>query len=329
MNPDPTINVDSFISVVLFLLVVSVWCIGVFLWLGRYLFKLEGVRRRLGLTSEASKDSETLRLWRDLQIEQTPRETTEKETFTLAERVNHWISDAGWKVPFRAVVFGVLGAAVFAFIIIYNLLGGVWLGACGVLATIYIFLQYTQNRILKRANLFERQLVDSLGIAGRALRAGHPLIGAFQLIAEEISDPVGVIFRQIVQEQAFGSDLKGSLKKAAKETRNTEFKLFSTAVTVQVQSGGNLADLMDSLSSVIRSRIWLNKRIRVLTAQTQFSKIVLISMPIFLFFLLNAMNREYMEPLYTTRTGNFLLVLMFVMIMLGSWMMNKLAKIKY
>jgi tight adherence protein B len=322
-------DMNSLVSVAVFLLVVSVWCIGVFMWLGRYLFKLEGVRRRLGLTSEANKDSETLRLWRDLQIEQAPKQTSEKETFTLAQRVNHWIIDAGWKVPFRAVVFGVLGAAVFAFIILYNLIGGVWLGACGVLATIYIFLQYTQNRIMQRTNLFERQLVDALGIAGRALRAGHPLVGAFQLIAEEISDPVGVIFQQIVQEQAFGSDLKGSLQKVAKDSRNTEFKLFSTAVTVQVQSGGNLADLMDSLSSVIRSRIWLNKRIRVLTAQTQFSKIVLISMPIFMFFILNAINPEYMQPLYTTPTGNLLMVLMFVFIILGSWMMNKLAKIKY
>ena len=322
-------DVNFFISITVFGLVVSVWCIGVLLWLGRYLFKLEGVRRRLGLTTKAESDSETLRLWRDLQIEQTPETKEEKQKFTLSERLNRWISDAGWKVPFRAVVFGVLGAAVFSFIILYNLIGGMWIGLCGVLATLYIFLQYTQNRILKRANLFERQLVDALGIAGRALRAGHPLVGAFQLIAQEISEPIGPIFGQIVQEQAFGSDLKGSLEKYAKETRNSEFKLFSTAVTVQIQSGGNLAELMDSLSSVIRSRIWLNKRIRVLTAQTQFSKMVLISLPIFLFFLLNAMNREYMEPLYTTSTGNILMVLMFVNIMLGSWMMNKLAKIKY
>ncbi|MHC4290067.1 MAG: type II secretion system F family protein, partial [Planctomycetota bacterium] len=234
-------NVETFMSIALFGLVVSVWCIGVFLWLGRYLFKLEGVRRRLGLTSKASPDSETLRLWRDMQIEQAPQQPVEKEKFTLAQRINHWVSDAGWKVPFRTVVLGVLAAAIFAFIIIYNLIGGVWLGACGAIATIYIFLQYAQNRIMKRANLFERQLVDALGIAGRALRAGHPLVGAFQLIAEEISEPMGGIFRQIVQEQAFGSDLKGSLLKVAKETRNTEFKLFSTAVTVQVQSGGNLA----------------------------------------------------------------------------------------
>ncbi|MHC4290183.1 MAG: type II secretion system F family protein [Planctomycetota bacterium] len=318
-----------FISIAVFVLVLSVWCIGVFLWLGRYLFKLEGVRRRLGLTSEASKDSETLRLWRDMQIEQAPKDTTKKDKLTLAQRLNHWIDDAGWKVPFRTVVFGVLGVAVLVFITIYNLMGGVALGACGVLATIYIFLQYTQSRIMRRANLFERQLVDALGIAGRALRAGHPLVGAFQLIAEEISDPTGAIFHQIVQEQAFGSDLKGSLLKVSKEIRNAEFKLFSTSVTVQVQSGGNLADLMDSVSSVIRTRIWLNKRIRVLTAQTQFSKMVLVSMPVIMFFALNAMNPEYMGPLYTTPTGNLLLVVALINILLGSWMMNKLAKIKY
>ncbi|MHC4952048.1 MAG: hypothetical protein ACYTEU_13860, partial [Planctomycetota bacterium] len=88
-----------FISIAVFVLVLSVWCIGVFLWLGRYLFKLEGVRRRLGLTSEASKDSETLRLWRDMQIEQAPKDTTKKDKLTLAQRLNHWIDDAGWKVP--------------------------------------------------------------------------------------------------------------------------------------------------------------------------------------------------------------------------------------
>jgi tight adherence protein B len=322
-------TVNTFISIAVFGLVLSVWCIGVFLWLGRYLFKLEAVKRRLGISTEVDKDSETLRLWRDLQIEQAPEETTEKESVTLSQRINYWVYDAGWKVPFRTVVFMVLGISVLAFIALFNMFNSAWLGACGVLTTIFIFFQYTQSRIVKRANLFERQLVDALGIAGRALRAGHPLVGAFQLIAEEISEPVGVIFQQVVQEQAFGSDLKGSLLKAAKETRNTEFKLFSTAVTVQVQSGGNLADLMDSLQSVIRSRIWLNKRIRVLTAQTQLSKMVLISMPIFMFFLLNTINREYMEPLYTTRTGNILMVLMFIMIMLGSWIMNKMAKIKF
>ena len=182
---------------------------------------------------------------------------------------------------------------------------------------------------MQQENLFERQLLDALGVAARSLRAGHPLVGAFQLIAEEINEPVGPIFGQIHRQQAFGNDLREALKEEAKEHRNREFKLFATAVTVQMQSGGNLADLMDTLVSVTRARIWLNKRIRVLTAQVQFSKIVLIAMPILLMFLLNVINPKYMDPLFNTQTGHVLLVVMFVNLFLGSWLMNRMAKIDF
>ena len=315
-------------SVIVFGLILSVWGIGVFLWLGRYLMRLEGVRRRLGISSQPGQDSETLRLWRDMQIKREPEAVSVEKT-TLKRRLRFWVEDAGWKVPFRVVVLAVCCLSFLAFIVMYAVFEGVWLGLCGAFAVFFIFSQYTQNRIMQRTNLFERQLVDALGVAARSLRAGHPLVGALQLIAEEIAEPIGVIFRQIHQQQAFGSDLRESLKKAAKETRNTEFKLFATAVTVQMQSGGNLGDLMDTLSSVIRERIWLNKRIRVLTAQVQFSKMVLIAMPIFLFLVLNVVSEDYMKPLFEDPIGNLLMILMFVNIILGSWMMNRLAKINF
>ena len=320
--------INLIFSIIIFGLVLSIWCIGMFLWLGRYLMKLEGVRRRLGISSQGEKDSETLRLWRDMQIQKEPQKGP-IEKIGIKKRFGFWVDDAGWKVPFHVVVLGVCCIAFLAFIFAFTFLNGIWIGLCGAFAVFFVFMQYTQNRIMQRANLFERQLVDALGVAARSLRAGHPLVGAFQLIAEEIREPVGVIFGKIHQQQAFGSDLREALKNAAKETRNTEFKLFATAVTVQMQSGGNLADLMDTLSSVIRERIWLNKRIRVLTAQAQFSKIVLIAMPIFLFLVLNVVNADYMKPLFEDPVGNFLMILMFVNIILGSWMMNKLAKINF
>ena len=316
------------LGITVFIFVLSIWCIGVFLWLGRYLFKLEVVRRRLGLTSKVEKDSETLRLWRDMQIQQETGKD-EPQTESLLKKIHNWVDDAGWKVPFRVVLMAVIGLSILAFIFIYVVFGGIWLGLCGAFTVVFIFMQYVENRISQRANLFERQLVDSLGVAARSLRAGHPLVGAFQLIAEEISEPIGPIFQQIHRQQAFGNDLRDSLKNAAKENRNTEFKLFATAVTVQMQSGGNLADLMDTLSSVIRERIWLNKRIRVLTAQVQFSKIVLIAMPILVFFMLNITNPVYMKPMFEDPTGNVLMIVMFVNIILGSWLMGRLAKIDF
>ncbi|MHC5185518.1 MAG: type II secretion system F family protein [Planctomycetota bacterium] len=316
------------INVAVFGLVLSVWGIGVFFWLGRYLFKLKAVRRRLGLASEANKDSETLRLWRDMQLEQGPQDGQSKKV-NLLEKVKYWIEDAGWNVPFRTVLLSVCVLSFIGFLVVYMLFGTVWLGLCGAFAVLFGFFQYADKRIIEQANLFERQLVDALGVAARSLRAGHPLVGAFQLIAEEVSKPVGPIFQRIHREQAFGNDMRDALKNAAEDNRNREFKLFATAVTVQMQSGGNLADLMDTLVSVTRARIWLNKRIRVLTAQVQFSKIVLIAMPILLMFALNVINPKYMEPLFSTSTGHLLLITMFVNLFLGAWLMNKMAKIDY
>ena len=321
--------INIVISLTVFGLALSVWCIGVFLWLGRYLVKLKTVRHRLGISAEPDDDSDVLRLWRDMQMQREKEQFDLHQKPGLTERMRQWLQDTGWKSPMRTVVIGLIGLLGASFVIGFGITQNAWVGVFAAFAAFYIFTQYTQNLIIKRANLFERQLVDALGVAARALRAGHPLVGAFQLIAEEIGEPLGPIFRQIYQQQAFGSDLKESIRVAARENRNIEFKLFATAVSVQLHSGGNLADLMDSLASVVRARIRLNKRIRVLTAQTQFSKAILISMPIIMFILLNIMNREYMDPLYSTPEGRGMLVMIFVMMLLGSWMMNKMVKIKY
>jgi tight adherence protein B len=324
-DADKTISL--LINIAVFGLVLSVWGIGVFFWLGRYLFKLKIVRRRLGLTSEVDKDSETLRLWRDMQIQQDPQVGKTKK-ITLREKINYWIEDAGWNVPFRVVVLAVCSFSLLAFLVVYLLAETVLLGLCGAFAVLFFFLQYTQNRIMKQSNLFERQLVDALGVAARSLRAGHPLVGAFQLIGQEISKPVGPLFQQIHHQQAFGNDLRDALKSAAEDNRNREFKLFATAVTVQMQSGGNLADLMDTLVSVTRARIWLNKRVRVLTAQVQFSKMVLIIMPILLMFALRLVNPDYIDPLFSTTPGKIMIMVMFVLLLLGWWVMNRMAKIE-
>lgn len=327
MDLEKTINI--IISWTVFGLVLSLWSIGVFLWLGRYLVKLKAVQKKLGIQPDLSERSDVLRLWRDLQIRHDVEHFETETRPGMKQRIERWINDAGWKVPLYRFVLGVFCLLLIVFMVAYGLTKNIWVGICADFGAFYLFLQYTQSLVMKRTNLFERQLVDALGVAARALRAGHPLVGAFQLISEEIGEPLGKLFGHIHHQQEFGSDLKESIRNAAQNNQNSEFKLFATAVSVQLQSGGNLADLMDSLASVVRSRIRLNKRIRVLTAQTQFSKAILVAMPFVMFVLLNLMNRDYMEPLYSTREGNFMLGVMFVNILIGSWMMSKMIKIQY
>ena len=100
-------------------------------------------------------------------------------------------------------------------------------------------------------------------------------------------------------------------------------------MAIQLQSGGNLADLMDSLASVIRARMRLNRRVRVLTSQTQLSKRVLIAIPIILFALLNMISPEYMEVFYTTRDGKIMLAIMVSMVLFGVWVMNRLSILRF
>jgi len=325
MELERLINIIAMVAV--FGLVFSIWCICIVLWFGQYIGRLRSVQKRLGIVKKETVESQTLRLWRE--TEQETRSDISLEKPTLAEQLESLRQAAGWRASAQTVILQVIGAAILGFVITYLLKGGIALGLGISAAIVVVFWTYTRKCISKQTALLERQLMDALGIAARALRAGHPLLGAFQLISEEIDKPLGDIFFRICQEQMLGLDLKDSIKKVAKATYNAELKFFATAVSIQLQSGGNLADLMDSLASVIRARMRLNRRVRVMTAQTQFSKKTLISLPIIMFFLLHIVNPAYMQPLYTTIIGKCMLGAMVASLLFGSWVMNRMTVLRF
>jgi tight adherence protein B len=177
--------------------------------------------------------------------------------------------------------------------------------------------------------MFEIQFVDALDLAARSLRAGHPLVGSFQLIAEEIAAPVSTVFAQICQQQALGSSIEEALTLISERSSSKDLQLFATSVIIQVRSGGNLADMMERLAAVIRERRRLSRRLRVLTAQTQFSKRALLALPFVIFLGLNLLDPTYMVPLYTTSAGQFLLLIGGTGLVLGGWMMNRIGVLRY
>ena len=325
MNQQQLINIIAMMAV--FGLVFSVWCICIFLWFGKYISRLQSVQKRLGIVNKETEETHTLRLWRETQ--QNTGNAFLAEKLTLQERLERLRRSAGWPMPAQMVILGAIGASILGFVVAYFWSGRITWAIVASIAIVVGFWSYMRHCISKNAALLERQLVDALGIAARALRAGHPLLGAFQLISEEIDEPLKDIFLRICQEQMLGLDLKESIQKVARSSYNSELKFFATAVAIQLQSGGNLADLMDSLASVIRSRIKLNRRVRVMTAQTQFSKRLLIALPIIMFFFMDISNPQYMEPLYTTTTGRMMLIMMASSILFGSWVMNRMSILRF
>jgi tight adherence protein B len=307
-------------------LVFSLWCFCVFVWIVEYLYRLKKIQKRLDLASPESEDSKIARLWSDSRQSESVKT---KGTRRIKEKIEKLAYDAGWHTSMQAILLGLVGFVVLAFLFTYIISGNILLGLAAALVIVFGFISYANNRINRRRSLFEKQLVDALGIAARSLRAGHPLSGSFQLISEEVGEPLSDIFYRICQEQALGLDMKDSIRKVAEDTTNSELRLFATAVVIQLHSGGNLADLMDSLAKVIRARIRLLRRVRVLTAQANLSAKVLIAMPIVMFFALNILNPRYMEPLYTTTIGKCLLAITVISVIFGWLTMKRLAKIQY
>jgi tight adherence protein B len=323
MDSEKIINI--IIMVAVFGLFFSLWGICVFLWLAKYLMRLDIVQRRLGVNKKLeSKESKVLRLWCDSQKDSLKEKTVKKNN--LKQRLEKLRSEAGWKLSVRMILIRLVALIALAFTIVFLITQEVMFGVVAAGTVFLVSYTFLRKSINNHTALFERQLADALGIASRALRAGHPLIGTFQLISEEIGDPLGSIFSKICQEQTLGLDLKDSIRKVAQTAYNSELKLFATAVAIQFQSGGNLADLMDRLASVIRSRIRLNRRVRVVTAQTQFSKRVLISLPFILFFILSMLHPEYMDPFYETVQGKYLLMSAAMSVLFGAWAMNRLSR---
>jgi tight adherence protein B len=320
--------VDFVVAGAVFGLAASVF-LALVLWkLLRRTKREENIKKRLQLQHPSSEAGRVLRLWRD-----GGEVTTTVEDYTsgrgLLERIDRVRRDAGWTTPLSTLIlalFGITGLVVAASLFVsHSLLLALMAG----LTVVVIVWLCVRRSISKRTALFERQLVDSLQLAARSLRAGHPLLGAFQLIADDMEDPVRTIFADICQKQQMGVGLGVALQQAGAESSSPDMKLFATSVTIQLRSGGNLADMMDRVSFVIRERIRLARRVRVLIAQTQFSKRVLLALPFLLFVLLNIMNPGYMEILYSTTVGKVLLGLAAAGLLLGTVVMNRLAEIRW
>jgi tight adherence protein B len=208
-------------------------------------------------------------------------------------------------------------------------LGNWMLGASLISITVIVFKGYLGHCVHKRAAIFEKQLIDSLDLSARSLRAGHPLTGAFQLIADEVPAPVGEVFREVVDQESMGVGLPEALRRAAERSHSADMLIFAASVIIQIRSGGNLAEMMERVAQVVRERMRLSRRARVLTAEAQLSKWVLLALPIGLFAFLNVANSTYMQPFYTHAVGRFMLIGAGAGMMVGGWVMGRMAVLKY
>jgi tight adherence protein B len=187
---------------------------------------------------------------------------------------------------------------------------------------------YVRHRRTKRMNAFEEMLPDAIDLVGRALRAGHPLSSGFKMAADDGPDPVAAEFRRVFEEQRFGLPLQDSLLGMADRVDLVDVRILVTAILIQREVGGNLAEILDNLSAVVRARFTIRRQIRVYTSQGRMTGYLLSALPIILFLLLYTINRGYMTILFTDPIGKILVAGALSMQFIGFLWIRKIIKIE-
>jgi len=188
-----------------------------------------------------------------------------------------------------------------------------------------LYVRYRRNR---RLGQFEEMLPESIDLVGRALRAGHPLSAGFKMAADDGAEPVAGEFRRVFEEQRFGLPLQDSLLGMADRIDLVDVRILVTAILIQREVGGNLAEILDNLSAVVRARFTIRRQIRVYTAQGRLTGYLLALLPFMLFGILYTINPEYMSVLFTDPIGKILVGVALVMQLAGFFWIRKIVNIE-
>lgn len=188
-----------------------------------------------------------------------------------------------------------------------------------------MWLMFRRSRRFKK---FGKQLPDAMELIARALRSGHSLASALQVIVHEMPDPISQEFGIAYEEQNLGIPIDQALRNVFKRVPNLDFKFFATAVAIQRQSGGDLAEILDKIGHIIRERFRILGQVQALTGEGRISGIVLMALPICLFFAVWKLNPDYVMLLFEDEIGKQMVGAAIVLQIIGAYCIKKIIAIK-
>jgi tight adherence protein B len=179
----------------------------------------------------------------------------------------------------------------------------------------------------KRVKRFMDQLPHALDLMARALRAGHAFPSAMGQVAQEFEEPMGPQFKAVIDEINFGVNVQQALTNMTRRIDCPDLKYFVVSVIVQRETGGNLAEIIESLAHLIRERFKLHQKVRALTAESRLSGVVVTALPFLFAVIVSVIRPGYLSPLFEDPLGKFLIVGGLFMLALGGLVMKRLVNV--
>jgi tight adherence protein B len=316
------------IPILVFLLVLLAVVGGYFLlWAGRS-GKAE-VKKRISLLELRNlRDADVPEFLKKEVLSEVPLLNLLLSRVNIATRIDRRLRQADMKIPvgtfllLSLVLFslGIVAGRILHWPTLLSVVVGI-----GLLAVPNIIVDIKRRRRLKR---FMNHFPEALEMFARSLRAGHSFTGAIQLVAQEMPDPIGPEFSKVFEEQNLGIPLRQALIGMTDRVDILDVKFFVTAILIQRETGGNLAEIIDKIAYVIRERFRVQGQLKIFTAQARLSGFILSLLPIGVAVIVGIMNPEYLKPLWFEKTGRIMIAIAVTLQILGMLAIRKIIRIK-
>jgi tight adherence protein B len=266
----------------------------------------ELVRKRMGAVHKAEKRGQVslnLKLVRDEMMSSVPLFHRLMLQWSWSTKLQDYLVQAGVAMkPAKLILFSaVLGLGSYLVSGLFYRL--IYISLPIGIATAFIPLAVVAWKRKRRLRKFEENFPGALDLLGRAVRAGHAFTTGLEMISSECAEPLSGEFRTTFEEQNFGLPMRDALLNLAERVPLIDVRFFVTALLIQKETGGNLAEILDGLARVIRDRFRLYREVQVRTAQGRLTAAILIALPIIMVIALGILNPTYMRALFDDPKG--------------------------
>jgi tight adherence protein B len=223
----------------------------------------------------------------------------------------------------RRILWVIAFMVLFSLILRQNIMIGFVLG---FILGVWLPLKWMQRGINKRNKEFLRLFPDAIDLIVRGLRSGLPVSESIVLVSTEVPQPVGGIFATLNNTMKLGVPLEKALQEMAKKLDLTEFNFFCTSIILQRETGGNLSEILNNLSEVLRGRFIMGMKIKAMSSEARASAIIIGSLPFFVIAAISIMTPSYLKPMIDDYRGNIAAAIAACMMIFGGWIMNRMTK---
>lgn len=319
-----------YISMILIFLAVVLLIEGVFfLWRSYMAPETKRIQHRLRALSAASTSTEEISIVKNRLLSEVPIMQRLLLTVPRIQHLDKLLVQSGLSMNVATLVGLMLLAGLAAFIVVVFLLHaaalfGIVLGlVCASLPAIYLL-----RARHKRLNMVDQHLPDALDLISRAMRAGHAFSSALKMVGDEMPEPLAGEFRTTFEEINFGIKVPDALANLAARVPSMDIRYFVVSVLIQRETGGNLTEILDNISNLIRARLRLLGTIRVLSAEGRLSAWILTVLPFAVALMIHLINPTFMRLLWEDPAGLKVAITGMVMIVVGIFWMWRLIKIR-